>query len=399
MKRVVSLPWLLLASLVPLSGQAVENITINGFLTAGATYGDSEVSTQDGTIGNEIDFTSDSKIGIQLAADVNPNISITGQLFARGNEEAYNLHAHWAFLTYKVNDPLSFRMGKIKLTTFLISDYFDVGYAYPWVRPPMEVYSSNPIETISGTDMLLRFNIGDSQLLIQPYFGVSHGEETLQPQETLFTEADLAAYLAGLGLDPAEAAFLAANSDTKGDVVFVEFDADKMRGINIALSSNIFTVRAGFLRTLVGADAFGVEGDIAEFGSVGATVDWNNFVLYTEYFEREITGGANAAFPNQKGNYVTLGYRTGRLLTHITQAKIEDNDNPVALFGTPLEQKSTTLGFRYELGASAAMKFEFQRITPEKGTRGLLISDPNDPNLNDPSEDVNIFSFSIDTVF
>ncbi|GMR17788.1 MAG: hypothetical protein BMS9Abin33_0181 [Gammaproteobacteria bacterium] len=386
MKRVVSLSWLLLAGLVPFSGYAVENVTINGFLTAGATYGDSDVGTQDGRIGNEVDFVSDSKIGIQLAADINPRISVTSQLFARGSDDAYDMKAEWAFLTYKVNDPVSLRVGKIKLTTFLISDYFDVGYAYPWVRPPMEVYSTNPISTISGTDMLLRFNIGDNQLLVQPYFGVSHGEEALVPQEVL-------------GLMP--------GPPTPGDVIFTEFDADKMRGINVALSSNIFTVRAGYLKTLVGADAFGVEGEEAEFASVGATLDWKNVVVYTEYFERDVTGTAQLAFPDQKGNYITLGYRTGRLLTHVTQAKIEDNDSPttvtIPVFGpfalTPLEQKSTTLGFRYELGAGAAMKLEFQRMTPEAGTRGLLTGNPNATGLKDPSEDVNIYSFAIDVVF
>jgi len=339
MKRVVSLSWLLLAGLVPFSGHAVENVTINGFLTAGATYGDSEVGTQDGRIGNEVDFISDSKIGIQLAADINPRVSVTSQLFARGSDDGYDMRAEWAFLTYKVNDPVSLRVGKIKLTTFLISDYFDVGYAYPWVRPPMEVYSGNPISTISGTDMLLRFNIGDSQLLIQPYFGVSHGATTLQPQETLFDRDAQASLIENLyqftgpppQLPSATAYAMADAGPLKGDVVFVEFDADKMRGINVALSSNIFTVRAGYLKTLVGAESFGVAGDQAEFASVGATLDWKNVVVYSEYFERDITGLAQMAFPDQKGNYVTLGYRTGRLLTHITQAKIEDNDSPAGV--------------------------------------------------------------------
>ncbi|MDH5649933.1 MAG: porin [Gammaproteobacteria bacterium] len=410
MKRVVSLSGLVLAGLMPLAAQALDNVAINGFLTAGATYGDSEVPLQDGSFGNEVSFTTDSRIGIQLLADVNSNVSVTSQLFARADEEAYNMSADWAFVTYKVNDPLSFRMGKIKLTTFLISDYYDVGYAYPWIRPPMEVYSSNPIETISGADILYRLNFGDNQLLIQPYFGDSHGEEALQPQETLYDHATQSGFIQMLypGISPGAADAMADSMPLKGDINFVEFEVHKMRGINIALSSNIFTVRAGYLKTLVSAESFGVEDEEAEFASVGFTVDWKNVVIYSEYFERDITGLAQLAFPDQKGSYVTLGYRTGRLLTHVTQAKTEDNDSPATathpIFGplplAPLEQESTTVGFRYELGAGAAMKFEVQNIKPKEGTRGLLLYNPNDPSTNkDPSDSINIYSFAIDVVF
>ena len=402
MKRLTSFSWILLASTVSLTVQAVENVSFNGFLTAGATYMDSDVGSQDGTISNNVDFSSDSRLGIQIASEINAEVSITGQLLAKGNKDGYDMAADWAFVTYKVSDPLSIRTGKIKLTTFLISDYFEVGYAYPWIRPPSEVYSANPINALNGIDVLYRMNFGDMSLLVQPYFGVSRGEQALRPQETLPTAAQIIAQLTGNGVLPAEAATFAQFMPQLGQVHFLDFDANKMRGINLALTSNIFTLRAGWLKTLVSQDDFGVVDDEAEFASIGLTADWKNIVVYSEYFEREIEGGANAAFPNQKGSYVTLGYRTGRLLTHITQASLQDNDNPAPPPTCPscaaLEQDSTTLGFRYELGTGASLKLEVQNIEPEKGTRGQLLSAPSlDPK--DPSDSVNVYSFAIDVVF
>ena len=83
------------------------------------------------------------------------------------------------------SEQISVRAGKIKFPTFLISDYYEVGYAYPWIRPPQEVYSSNPITTLNGVDVLARFRLGDMSLLVQPYYGVSRGAEALVPQEAV----------------------------------------------------------------------------------------------------------------------------------------------------------------------------------------------------------------------
>jgi hypothetical protein len=95
-------------------------------------------------------------------------------------------------------------------------------------------------------------------------------------------------------------------------------------------------------------------------------MDWQNIVLYSEGFKREIDGMANVAFPNQKGWYTTLGYRFGKWLPLYTTARLSDNDNPTNLGGTPLKQTSQTLGLRYEIGSGAALKFEAQKVTPKK---------------------------------
>jgi len=366
-------------------------ISLSGFLTAGATYADQKVLTgknavsQDGNIENQVGFTNDSRIGIQLSAKVNRDVSVTGQLLARGSEDNFNMKADWAFVSYRAADPLTIRGGKLKLTTFLVSDYIEVGYAYPWIRPPQEVYYSNPISTMGGVDALVRFNFGDYSLLFQPYFGNSRGEQTLVPQEAV-----QAAPPNGLGLAP-------------GTLVYTDFTADSLTGVNLSFGSDIFTVRAGYLQTLVSAPDFLVSEEKATFTSVGGTLDWKGLVFYTEYFQREIEGRANGAFPNQKGAYVTLGYRFGKFLPHLTYATLDDNDNPTTPgSGLPLKQTSATLGLRYELGTGAALKIEAQQVKPDSVMtgvpgRGLLISDPNlGPEASDS---VMIYSLAVDVVF
>ncbi len=371
-----------------MAAPGVDGITFSGFLTAGATSANKQLLpktlavSQDGAIENTPGFTSDSRLGLQISAKINPEISVTGQLLAKAREDNSNIKADWAFVTYRVSDPVSIRAGKIKFPTFLISDYYEVGYAYPWIRPPQEVYVSNPITTLNGVDVLARFRFGDMMFLAQPYYGVSRGAESLVPQESVSAPVSMG----GLGL-PA------------GTIVNVGFTADVLHGVNLSLSSDIFTVRLGALRTKVNADAFGVFQDKAKFASAGVMMDWNNVVVYSEIFKREIDGMANAAFPNQKGSYLTLGYRIGKWLPHFTTARIADNDNPKNLFGTPLKQTSKTLGLRHDLGSGTALKFEVQKVTPEKGTRGLLISDPNGPLSQDKGDSVMFYGISMDVVF
>jgi hypothetical protein len=379
---------------LPAGAAGIEGVSVSGFLTVGATYADkqllngTEAVSQDGTIENTPGFTADSRLGLQISAKVNEEISITGQLLAKAREENSNVEADWAFINYRASEQVNVRAGKIKFPTFLISDYYEVGYAYPWIRPPQEVYSSNPITTLNGVDLLARFRFGDMSLLVQPYYGVSRGAQALVPQE--------AATAFPICYDPNTASFVPCQP---GTVLYTDFTADALRGINVSLSSDIFTIRAGALETKVNAPAFGVFQDTAKFSSIGLTMDWHNVVLYSEAFEREIEGRANLAFPNQKGSYTTLGYRIGKWLPHFTTARIKDNDDPIVMgFDVPLDQKSETLGLRYELGSGAALKFEAQKVTPKEGTRGLLIAPPSTAP-KDPGDDVMIYGISLDVVF
>ena len=363
-------------------------ISLSGFLTAGATYADQKVLSttnavsQDGNIENKVGFTNDSRIGIQLSAKVNREVSVTGQLLARGTDENWNLKADWAFVSYRAADALTIRGGKLKLTTFLVSDYIEVGYAYPWIRPPQEVYYANPISTMNGADALVRFNFGDYSLLFQPYYGNSRGERAVVPQEAVVNPP---------------------LSQPAGTLMSVDFTTDSLTGVNLSFGSDIFTVRAGYLQTLVSAPSFGVSYEKATFTSVGGTLDWKGLVFYSEYFQREIEGMANGAFPNQKGGYATIGYRFGKFLPHITYATLDDNDNPATLMGLPLKQTSATLGLRYELGTGAALKLEAQQVKPEctgkpgEICRGLLIANP--ATGPERSDNVMIYSLAVDVVF
>lgn len=355
---------------------ALENISINGFLTAAGTIGDNDDNPYlHGLVRDDAAFdTRDSRLGLQISADVNPRMRLTAQLLARGGSDNWETEADWAFVGYRINDPLEVRAGKVKLSTFLVSDYIEVGYAYPWIRPPVEVYSLNPITTISGVDLLYRPQVGNWSFLVQPYVGTSNGSSVVS------------APLSDATPPPSD-----VNHIPKGTQV--DFEAKNMVGLNLSAGTDAFNFRLGYLTTDVASDfGGGFDGDKATFASAGFSMDWRNIVAYAEYAERDEDNMAERAFPDQKAWYTTLGYRIGKFMPHLTYAKLEEGKDASPL---SLAQESITLGLRYELAPGAALKFEASQVEPETGNYGLFDAPPS--NLNE--KDYIFYGVAVDVIF
>lgn len=377
-----------LLSLSAAQALAADNITINGFLTAAGTKGDSSGNAYLNGLYNgdgDVSFDNDnSRMGLQISAAVNDRTDITAQLLARGGPSGYNVDADWAFVSFHATDTTDLRAGKVKLPAFLVSDYIEVGYAYPWIRPPAEVYSLNPITSLSGADMLYRPSAGDWSFLIQPYFGSSQGKQVISP-----VNVDAINSMVGAG------------TLSRGDSV--DFEARNLWGVNLSAGNDAFNFRLGYLQTDVDSNfgqsfgGTGIQGQTAKFTSAGFNMDWHNVVAYAEYASRDEESGAlEQAFPDQDAWYATLGYRIGRFLPTVTHASIDkgsDLSPSVAALATV--QDSTTLGLRYELGAGAALKFEAQRVKPGANSYGFFDLAPSART----KDNYTLYAVAVDVIF
>jgi predicted porin len=365
---------------------ALEEVRINGFVTAAGTTTDADSPYNIDLARDDVRFDGrDNRLGVQVSAQINERVSATAQLIARGGPDFFDVEADWAFVGYEVSDDFEIRAGKVKIPTFLVSDYLEVGYAYPWVRPPQEVYALNPITSLAGVDAIWAPRIGDATLLVQPYVGTSQGTGFTTGQQEFVNP----------GLPPADR-FPPAGTE-------VEFDAKDFVGINLALQFDVATIRAGYLTTEV-SSPFGddpstpgnealIQDDSATFASVGLTVDWNDFVLYAEYATRDQDDGAEIGFPDQDAYYATVGYRFGPFLPTVTYAAIEPGKDEVPW---AQEQTSVAVDLRYELGSGAALKFQALSVTPEDGKVGLF---DGPVTIDDASADAMVYSVALDVIF
>jgi hypothetical protein len=94
------------------------------------------VSTYD----EDIDFAPESLIGLQFSADLLDGLSVTAQLVSRGAND-FKAKFEWAYVSYELNENWTIQAGRKRLPLFYYSDFFDVGYAYTWIRPPADNYT------------------------------------------------------------------------------------------------------------------------------------------------------------------------------------------------------------------------------------------------------------------
>jgi len=246
------------------SGSATA-VDFDGFLTAGFAVHNQEQT--DGSkvtyldeITDDITFLQDSKFGLQMTADVAEDMQVVAQILASAEDSNYAMDIEWAYLDYTLSDSSKLRMGRIKQPVFLISDYLEVGYAYPWIRPPVEAYSNMPVDSLIGVELLYQTNLGGLNLAIQPYFG--------------------------------------SNTEAVPGQTTVNFFADNYIGMAIRLESSAFTFQISTFQTDVSTiDTVGVFNSLGDATLSVASLSWDvaNFVGYAEYTTRDIE-------PDTEGN-------------------------------------------------------------------------------------------------
>jgi hypothetical protein len=159
------------------------NWSLKGFGTLGFTGTDSKnlgfyrdlSQTQDVT--QAWGISTDSSLGVQIDANISPTLHATAQWIARdhsGNFFEQNLE--WAFLRWLIDDDLTLRIGRLGVDVFLLSDYRNVGYAYPWMRPPHEFYAFLGLYHFDGMDVTKKWNVGDGFLSLKSFAGYSHNQ-------------------------------------------------------------------------------------------------------------------------------------------------------------------------------------------------------------------------------
>lgn len=401
-----------MAVLSVLASSSAQAIQFDGFMTAGASK---IVNIDDADKGNiyigglgdrgiteDLTFEKDTRFGLQISSDVTDDMSVVAQILGRGDQGNFNAIVEWAYIDYAINNVASVHVGKIKQPVYLVNDYVEVGYAYPWIRPPQEVYySNNPLNTVNGIELLLQFPVGPGTLSLQPYIGSNRDD-----------------------IPNAQGAF---------------FEAENIYGMDIKYSGRGYTAHVSNFQCEVKTyGGFSVAG--TPFGTLdvnlngkgdcnvtatGFNLDLHNVVVYAEWQKRTTTEELSRPFGDTEAFYTTVGYRMGKFLPHLTFASVKGESStfgiatgkgavtgpglpPGASFNFPVAiQTSITAGLRYEVNDSAALKVEYQLIDVEQDPAELANANQQfnyglfDTNFTQasPQDKVGILSVALDVIF
>jgi len=363
-----------LSYLFLISNVSAGQIDINGYATLLGTQTD----VKDGTYWNEYannyaDFTHQSRVGLQFNTQVMDDLEFSLTLLAEG-KESFHIQAHWFYASYAINDSSSFQFGRLKLPFYLVSNYIDIGHAYPWVTPPPEVYSTNIIESVDGLEYVYEVDLSSStSLLLNTYIGTDKNDYFL-PASFIDSSANTGNYKVG--------------DKTK-------FESQDLFGLNLTIATDSITFKIGHNQALISLDDVKIYKEQMYIDSIGLIVDISNFILYSEYAVRDTSDLLQPNLPDQDSKYITLGYRVAKFLPFITYATIDKGKSKSKY---AIAQKSTTLGFRFDINKKMDIKVQATNIKPgyENGDIGRYgLFDQKMVTGNN----FNVFAMSVDILF
>ncbi|MGF1683225.1 porin [Photobacterium minamisatsumaniensis] len=173
-KRLLfSLP-LLVSPITSLAAiNVTDNLSVSGFGSTSITKSDNSVPLfVNREITDDTCYDCDTTFGLQADLHVTDELHASVQVVKRPQDDWSDPELEWAYVSYEYND-LTFNGGRLRIPLFLISEYYYVGQAYPWARPPQEVYDSILGFTyFDGLSASWRYELNDEAVLtLSPYYG------------------------------------------------------------------------------------------------------------------------------------------------------------------------------------------------------------------------------------
>ena len=373
---------------------------VNGFISAYGVRAAEPVDTSGLGIGTDMQFNTDSRAGIQVDYNVSPRVDAVLQFVARGYED-FKVNDEWAFVRLKATNNLFVRMGRLRLPFYMYSESLDVGYTYPWVRPPIDVYLRT-ITNYDGIDMLYSFPIGDWAHNVQLLYGalnykVRYGGMNTKGRNVPFTD-----------------------NDEKGLVWTASYDAWTLRA-GYFHGQNLAFVDAG--KAQKNTIDIGYSPDTLQYYVAGIKYETEKWLVVSEY--THYVPGDHLPFSGEQAFYLGVGYHFSKLMPFVTYGKaysdkadetwegIKFPPDIIAQFSSVIpryQQQSVTLGIRYDLDSGVALKAEVAKYSNFNGTPGNFDVEKEDLGNGNSRLDPNelkrldrdgqaIFSVGVDAVF
>lgn len=283
-----------------------KRLDVKGYMTAGIGKSDSENGMEMANYEFTNDWSAnDTKVGMQMNFELDDKFSVGTQLSSDlGLEQQINMQ--WAYLNYKATPNFSVRWGRSVAAQYFLADYTFVGFAYPWIRPPLEVYWT-PVGATEGIDLFYNTSVfgvaTQFQFRTHTFDGKGSGNDLVGMFDIKDAYSAVATFSKGyfttkIGysvakLTPIGEAFIAL------DEGFNELEAQSGMEISRPIYDN--PVDIGYIQ-------FGMEYNDGHW--------W----IISEYTGARIKDDVFLV-PSSDAGYLMAGYRFGKFLPHVTFAK------------------------------------------------------------------------------
>ena len=322
---------LLLTALLQ-SGPVTAEIKLNGFgsIAVGRVIEGQEFLAdfpKTGIYDTRLSLDPDTTLGLQLSSYFTDDFSLIAQVAVHGATD-YDPNVDWLYLNYYLTPELSVQAGRKRLPLYYYSDYFDVGYAYYWIRPPPDVYTWQ-ITNYNGVSLLYETALGQWDTSLSLYFGSEESEDN-----------ELLSLL-----------FDASVDETWKDMI----------GFVGTAANNWLEVRLTHMQGLIDRKISGVTviNDAKQrFLGLSVNLTFDRLLILSEF--------NNYKQPDNDVDYdaylLSLGYQIGDLTPHVTRSGFEQRINNL---GNDERHTTTSVGLRWDAVKNIAVKVQYDKVVDE----------------------------------
>jgi hypothetical protein len=400
--------WLVLLTNVVKAETFSPKWSVSGFGSLGGIGTDTNAikfyrdTTQTKGVGKSWTVTTDSRFGLQLDIALNEQFHITTQYIIRDHAgDFFEQNLEWAFLRWSPSSDVDIRVGRLGIDSFLLSDYRDVGYAYPWMRPPHEFYAHILGSHFDGFDISKHYRLGNNFIKLKLFAGYSHGNLR---QSSKIIEAPIAG--ANIGYNT-------GNWRTKIGYTYLQL-------LNEALNDNIIKlindprlniILPGFSNI---APRFSNVNTYGHFLSVGSTYDNGLWQIQTE---AAYTNTNSLYFTSRASAYLSIGRRFANITLYTLYGISHSFQNPLDIPKPTLliplfqevynqldtlankngqDEQSLSLGLRWDFYTNIAFKVQWSHYwigAPNNTQQWEKVPPQSAPH------NINVWSVGIDFIF
>ncbi len=359
----------------------------------------------------------DSKVGVQMNANFTDQLSGVVQVVSEHRyDNRYTPQVEWANLKYQVTHDFDVRLGRTVDNLYMQSDIRLVGYAYPWLRRPREIYGLIPVNHKDGADATYRFQIGEAANTLQ----VSYGKTTLKipngrvvEVRKIFTFSDSVEYGAAtvrVGYTSLKADFHSVNRD-------LVINSLLQFGTSLAAVPSP-SFQAASAQAFALANKYDFVNDPYSVITAGASYDPGSWLIQAEWAK---TPTSPALVPRSTAWYIAGGYRIDKFTPYLMLASVtakQFSEPGISTVGLPpplaataarlnggltaaissftFTQKTFSAGVRWDLMKDIDLKFQYDRLKTGTGSTGLLGN--IQPGFQS-GQKINVYSATMDFVF
>jgi len=272
---------------------------------------------------SRVDWGVDSRLGAQLDVEFDEIFSATGQVLVQRTGTGAKISAEWLYGQAQLTPETVLRVGRMVLTTFMLSDVRNIGYSQHWVHTPYEVYLTFP--QVNGAQLLYRTTWEGIKIALQPSFGRAEaGTHYEQPG----------------GLGSAHSVFR------------------KLRTVHVMAEKGDWAARLGHMVTDARLEwqRQPVEPVKYAFSSLGVQYDNGRFMAMAEM----MIGTTNTKRYDIAGQYVTGGYRLGAWMPYLTYAHLSNRGTVISVLPA---SRTHAVGIRWDAFKDVAVKAQAERAS------------------------------------